>query len=327
MDEQELAKLLKGAGEDPAYIIGTSSTLNADGTVTITGGGRSVNAIAQTAFRSGTWSAKRVGNTWYAWSGNAPIVESQSRFVRRQTPPSKKKAVGLNYVILFDSNLLTNIIIGGLPPAQNYSFTENLFFRLPVSASKTIYTFSDNPGEGVPRKFPRQDNIDFLKTKATVKEVTIAQLGTVNSAFYLPLMDANLATRPNPFIDVTQSTIDAIKIIAKKYGVILQGENQESFNPLNHYLMDKFYKPYHSDYNYVFPDGIGYYTSFLVTVPYKVHESKYSKVLFKGIEDKEVRTSISAGIPVDLLPPEECLAVFDFMSQKYAGVIGWQVKN
>lgn len=94
MDDRELAKLLKGAGEDPAYIIGTSSTLNADGTVTISGGGRSVTAIAQTAFRSGTWSAKRVGNTWYAWSGNAPVVESESKIQRRGKPVSKPKQEG-----------------------------------------------------------------------------------------------------------------------------------------------------------------------------------------------------------------------------------------
>ena len=76
MDDRTLAKLLTQAGQDPGSFVGTASRMNADGTVTITGANGTVTAVAQTAFRSGNWSAKQVGNTWYAWSENSTVTES-----------------------------------------------------------------------------------------------------------------------------------------------------------------------------------------------------------------------------------------------------------
>lgn len=113
MDEQELAKLLKGAGEDPGFLIGTSSTLNADGTVTIIGQGRSVTAIAQTAFRSGTWSAKRVGNTWYAWSGNAPIVETELKQIKRASPREDPEYIPLKVLFSVEKDGFQFFYVGG----------------------------------------------------------------------------------------------------------------------------------------------------------------------------------------------------------------------
>lgn len=327
MDDRELAKLLTQAGEDPDAFVGTSSQMNADGTVTVTGRRGSVTAIAQTAFRSGAWSVKRVGNTWYAWSTNAPIVDTESRQVRRSTP-SKKKTTGINYVVVFDSNLLSNVIIYGQPPPQNYTFIENLFLGCLPSKNKRIYTFSDNPGEGIPpRGTTSLEIINFLRTKFTVQEVTISQLKNVNSVFYWPFTQVDLINKPNPFIDVSQATINTVKDIAKKYGVVLQGENQESFNPINHYLMDKFYKPFHSKYNFTFTNGLTYSLAFGLTAPYRWDEiNKYGKLLFKGIEKQDVRTSLSAGIPIDIIPSKERLAVFEHQENKYVGVVGWESK-
>ncbi|HEY9599831.1 MAG TPA: hypothetical protein V6D33_19390 [Cyanophyceae cyanobacterium] len=73
--------------------------MNADGTVTITGANGTVTAIAQTAFRSGTWSVKQVGNTWYAWSENSPITGSESRKQRRSRSEKKKESEGLTLLV------------------------------------------------------------------------------------------------------------------------------------------------------------------------------------------------------------------------------------
>lgn len=340
MDDQELAKLLKSVGEDPNYIIGTSSTLNADGTVTISGGGRSVNAIAQTAFRSGIWSAKRVGSTWHAWSGNAPVIESESRRVMRSSPVKKDK-LG-RYIILLDSNFSSGFGNSDQLRESGQKFFENLLSSAFSFKPKRLYTFSNNPGEGIStRGYGSEQIINFFKQKLTVYEINTSQLERVNSVFYWPSFSSDPSDR---FSEISLSTINKIKKIAKKYGVIFQGEQQGDFNPANTFFMNKFYKPLHPNYDFVFKDGIRYFSSsflFLGGPPWMSYaDNKISKALFDGVPVFDggvfggvfngvqlVEVGDSAGIPIDVIPAKERLAIFeDNQFNTYVSVVGWEAK-
>lgn len=115
MDAQQLAQELLKLTNDKDSIVGNVSRLNADGTVTIVGQGRTVKALPQTAFESGTWVARRVNGVWYAYCKGRVLVNDRQVLYRRSRPTPKKEQKGsikILYTVLNDEGNW-DVFVGG----------------------------------------------------------------------------------------------------------------------------------------------------------------------------------------------------------------------
>lgn len=113
-DAQRLASSLLGLSVDPDEFVGTASRLNADGTVTISGQGRSITALPQTEFQSGAWAARRANGVWYAYCQGKVVATSRNILYRRSRPSVKKNQGSLKilYTVLNEQGNW-DVFVGG----------------------------------------------------------------------------------------------------------------------------------------------------------------------------------------------------------------------
>lgn len=112
MDAQQLASEFLALGKDRETVVGYGR-LNSNGTITVSGQGRSVSAIPQTEFRTGVWKAIKVNNTWYAYGEPQGVLSSRSILERRARPQEKTETGSIKVLFSVEDGTHIKYFVGG----------------------------------------------------------------------------------------------------------------------------------------------------------------------------------------------------------------------
>lgn len=179
---------------------------------------------------------------YYCFTGKPNTVLNKKQIgYRKYKQINVEKEQGKGYMLLFDSISLI------LTPAVNYN--ENTYTCLRAGLyklnpdNKKLYAGigdDDNKFLGMPinKSLEAYYTANYLYPDLNFIPVKDTELDSIEGILWLPLI------RPN-FTPMSTNNLRKIKILAKKYGVVLQSE-LNIWNKLSDYYLNTFYNPYMS---------------------------------------------------------------------------------